>query len=283
MGEIIEAIDELINIQKEIVQELKELIETVEKHHRDSNISRSVGVGVGIIGVALIPWTFGLSLLATAAGAAMSVGVSIADIIKSNEFSSKVSEEISRQDDAADDLKTKLKNLEGAVKTYQDLMHCTEEEALIVIFSAVVGKACTLGGSAKGIYQAYQLQKLATDVAVMAKEGCSIGFNAGFRIPAGASAAGASATARVGRAGVEAATKVMRTTTAAVLSVVGVAIDLGFMIKGWTTDHPTLEGIQKTKDQVESSIEELNNLRQHYSELQDIVLEAGKISDEIQP
>ena len=186
------------------------------KHHRDCNISRSVGAGVSVAGAVLAFFTGGLSLVATGIGAGMCAGVDIADNVIGNNFCKDVKVILQERDAAAGDLKTKLQKLKEEVRKYQDKMHCTEEQAWKAIVTSVVSK---LGGQLMSLGAAYLLENGGIDISVMENGGSSVtgSENKGSpaRRPTGASREAASSTASVRPTGVQAATGVTTPSTPA--------------------------------------------------------------------
>lgn len=93
VDELIEALENMIEDLSNILEAFSYdggLLETMKNYELKKNIAKTAGTAIGVVGVCLTPFTFGLSLAATAVGTGVNLITDLVDSDECNIFQRKV-------------------------------------------------------------------------------------------------------------------------------------------------------------------------------------------------
>ena len=120
-SEIVSLIDQLIFERRRIINELEVLKSKVEEHQGRCNIAEGVGAATTLVGGVGTVVTGGLFPAVVVVGSCLSIGSTVADIFKSEEFYEKITSIANSQKVIAEQLTEKLEELkEVATKITED-------------------------------------------------------------------------------------------------------------------------------------------------------------------
>ncbi|KAI9559094.1 hypothetical protein GHT06_015883 [Daphnia sinensis] len=116
--ELLEALEKLTNVISRILNEFEGpngLIKEMKSFELKKNIAKTTGTVIGIAGVCLVPFTFGWSLAATAAGASVNLVTEFVDSTESHAFRERIKKHIDAYQEHCEAHEKLIKRLESDI------------------------------------------------------------------------------------------------------------------------------------------------------------------------
>lgn len=276
--------NDLIEIDKVIINDLNNLVEEVNKVHEDVLISKTAGVVAGavgtvagIFGVVLAPVTAGLSFGLTVAGAALvgsgaviNIGAIIGDTIRSNGFLERIQGITKQHDEQAQKFSKITEDIRDIVRILQNDHGIDENSAIWATLRTEVLKT---DGKINNMFAARKAVKIANAVKALKSTGSviNVGSAGQISLTIGKPLADMTKTEMTGIMQIiktpstvaKAGPSVGKTIFKAVTSVASVALtiwEINNLVNEWNAENPTIEIISGLIENLKSEQKSLELL-----------------------
>ncbi|CAG2114615.1 unnamed protein product [Medioppia subpectinata] len=263
LEELDDCVDEFLAKNTSLVDQCRQLLLRVHSHKTHHNYAKTLGTGLAgagglalIGGVALTPFTAGLSLIvtlggavATAAGTATTLGTDLVDHVITKRFFEALHALATERNESAQRLAAKLSAFDAALKKRFRLNRVNDVfddgfgfVTLIQLLSKDSLAVYRMGAESLKLldaikqYHAIQAAKAATD---MAGGGVAVLHTIGQTLTAGATHAFGTTLRTAGAT----TGKLVLSGGVAALGLVLTVADAMFLVKDWHKAHPTVEAI----------------------------------------
>ena len=263
---------DIIQIDKEIIGVLNELLKKAKKVRKDVLISKTAGVTTGalgtitsVFGVLLVPVTAGLSLgltiagvVLTGSGAVINIGASIGEIVRSKEFCKKLRTLTEQHDKLADNLKGKVEDIRESVRILMQDHALDETSAIWATLRVVVLGGGGIASKAKTVFTTRSALQIANAAQAVSSTGSTLtrtlGGNSSIAFTLGKSMTDMTKTEMNGIIQViktpssvakasSCAPKNMLTVAVPLVSIVFTLLEVKGLVDDWYKKDPTIEAI----------------------------------------
>lgn len=132
--ELLKALEKLTKVISQILNEFEGpngLIEEMKSYELKKNIAKTTGTVIGIAGVCLVPFTFGWSLAATAAGASVNLVTEFVDSTESHAFRERMKKHIDAYQEHCEVHEKLIKRLESDIHRLSSAQELDVQTALL--------------------------------------------------------------------------------------------------------------------------------------------------------
>lgn len=266
--ELQDRIMNLHEIDESVITDLEALVEDVNKLHKVVMVSKTAGVAtstvgtvLGIAGVALAPFTAGLSYGLTIAGgilvgtgATINIGTIIGDAIKSRNYLEKIRTLTEKHDEESRKFSSVVEEIRDIVRILKDDYHIDENTAIIAILGIDIAR---VGEQIEAGFAARKAVKIANAVAALKSTNSVLSnslFPSGLSFKIGKSLTELTSNELTGIIHIiktpavvaKASGNVGKAIFKAVTSTLGAAFtlyEIHSLVQEWKTKHPTIETI----------------------------------------